>query len=41
MRVEIRYKILGGILFPADPVLVFSDAAGVEEASFTFKGMGV
>ena len=28
-------------LFPVDPVLVFSDAAGVEEASSTFKGMGV
>ena len=28
-------------LFPVDPVLVFSDAAGVEEVFSIFKGMGV
>ena len=28
-------------LYPVDPVLVFSDATRVEEASSTFKGMGV
>ena len=28
-------------LFPVDPVLVFSDAAGVEQVSSSFKGMGV
>ena len=28
-------------LYPVDPVLVFSDTTWVEEASSTFKGMGV
>ena len=31
----------GKFLFPVVQVLVFSDTAGVEEASSTFKGTGV